>query len=96
LEVSVVHLRDGLDCTFVLLERDEGIHALHLYVTDGTELVKLATEMVRRAGAGDLGDVDFFEGVCVVFDLIALASTAFGVHVLFVVSSLRGSFLARA
>lgn len=80
----------------MLLERDEGIHALHLYVTDGTELVKLATEMVRRAGAGDLGDVDFFEGVCVVFDLIALASTAFGVHVLFVVSSLRGSFLARA
>lgn len=87
LEVSVVHLCDGLDCTFVLLESDEGVDTLHLNVTDGTELIKLAAEVVGGAGAGDLGDVDFLEGICVILDLIALTSAALRVRVLFVVSS---------
>lgn len=85
-----------MDCTFVLFEGDEGIDALHLYVTDGTELVKLAAEVVGSARAGDLGDVDFLEGVCVILDLVALTSASLRHIVLFVVSSLRGSFLARA
>ena len=97
LEVNVVHLCNGLDCTFVLLERDEGINTLHLNVTDGAKLVKIAAEVVGCAGASDLGDVDFLKGVSVILDMITLLAAASGmrIHVLFVVSSLRGIFLAR-